>query len=65
MYHIFILDWMVEKLFISRMKKCDFALIIPTLVDLDVLDPVNHHGGHVRWFCLILILFYVEFILVV
>ena len=54
-----------EKLFISRMKLCEFALIILDLVNLDVFDPVNLHGGHVRRFCLILILFYVEFIIVV
>ena len=68
MYHslLFLIGWSLsEKLFISRMKLCEFALIILDLVNLYVLDPVNLHGGHDRRFCLTLILFYVEFIIAI
>ena len=47
------------------MKLCGIVLIILDLVNLDVLDPVNLHEGHDRRFCLTLILFYVEFIIVI
>ena len=65
MYHsLFILDWMVFKRKIIH-KSYEIVLIILDLVYLDVLYSVNLHDGHNCWLCPILVLFYVEFIIVI